>query len=284
MIANRRGLARMRLVLRARELDQLVAAQAPALAEEREQPARLLPGLHPLVDLAERRLVHGDALPPLDVHCASLEPGQPPGVVRGRRGVASRPVTVPFEATFPSTPSGVGAMRREVAAFARRAGMDEDGPRLGPARRLGGGDERGRARLSRGNGRWRALRCAPSSTRASSIVVVGDDRHRPRAAAGQPRPRPRDAADGERDDPLPGRQRRRRAPRSTWRSRCPSDGPRTPADAPRLHERPVVEERGRLLPRRRDLRGLRRRRRRRLPRADRQGRLPRRASASRASG
>jgi serine/threonine-protein kinase RsbW/stage II sporulation protein AB (anti-sigma F factor) len=36
-------------------------------------------------------------------------------------------VTVSFEATFPSSPSGVGALRREVAAFARRAGMDEDG-------------------------------------------------------------------------------------------------------------------------------------------------------------
>ncbi len=36
-------------------------------------------------------------------------------------------MTVPFEATFPSSPSGVGAMRREVAAFARRAGMDEEG-------------------------------------------------------------------------------------------------------------------------------------------------------------
>jgi serine/threonine-protein kinase RsbW/stage II sporulation protein AB (anti-sigma F factor) len=36
-------------------------------------------------------------------------------------------VSVSFEATFPSTPSGVGAMRREIAAFAQRAGMDEDG-------------------------------------------------------------------------------------------------------------------------------------------------------------
>jgi anti-sigma regulatory factor (Ser/Thr protein kinase) len=32
-----------------------------------------------------------------------------------------------FEATYPSTPSGVGAMRRDVAAFATRAGMDEQG-------------------------------------------------------------------------------------------------------------------------------------------------------------
>jgi anti-sigma regulatory factor (Ser/Thr protein kinase) len=36
-------------------------------------------------------------------------------------------VSVSFEATFPSTPPGVGAMRREVAAFAAHAGMDEDG-------------------------------------------------------------------------------------------------------------------------------------------------------------
>jgi serine/threonine-protein kinase RsbW len=36
-------------------------------------------------------------------------------------------VSVSFEATFPSTPPGVGAMRREVAAFAAAAGMDEDG-------------------------------------------------------------------------------------------------------------------------------------------------------------
>ena len=36
-------------------------------------------------------------------------------------------MTVPFEATFPSSPSGVGAMRREVAAFAQRAGMDDEG-------------------------------------------------------------------------------------------------------------------------------------------------------------
>ena len=34
---------------------------------------------------------------------------------------------VSFEATYPSTPSGVGAMRREVAAFAGRAGMNDDG-------------------------------------------------------------------------------------------------------------------------------------------------------------
>jgi anti-sigma regulatory factor (Ser/Thr protein kinase) len=36
-------------------------------------------------------------------------------------------VSVSFEATFPSTPPGVGALRREVAAFAQEAGMDEDG-------------------------------------------------------------------------------------------------------------------------------------------------------------
>jgi anti-sigma regulatory factor (Ser/Thr protein kinase) len=36
-------------------------------------------------------------------------------------------VPVSFEATYPSTPSGVGAMRREVADFAGRAGMSHDG-------------------------------------------------------------------------------------------------------------------------------------------------------------
>jgi serine/threonine-protein kinase RsbW len=36
-------------------------------------------------------------------------------------------VSVSFEATFPSSPPGVGAMRREIAAFAARAGMDEEG-------------------------------------------------------------------------------------------------------------------------------------------------------------
>jgi serine/threonine-protein kinase RsbW/stage II sporulation protein AB (anti-sigma F factor) len=36
-------------------------------------------------------------------------------------------VTVSFEATFPSNPPGVGAMRRELAAFAERAGMDDEG-------------------------------------------------------------------------------------------------------------------------------------------------------------
>jgi serine/threonine-protein kinase RsbW len=36
-------------------------------------------------------------------------------------------VPVSYEATFPSSPPGVGAMRRQVAAFAERAGMDEDG-------------------------------------------------------------------------------------------------------------------------------------------------------------
>jgi anti-sigma regulatory factor (Ser/Thr protein kinase) len=36
-------------------------------------------------------------------------------------------VSVSYEATFPPTPQGVGAMRREVAAFAHRAGLDEDG-------------------------------------------------------------------------------------------------------------------------------------------------------------
>ena len=36
-------------------------------------------------------------------------------------------MSVSYEATFPPTPQGVGAMRREVAAFAHRAGLDEDG-------------------------------------------------------------------------------------------------------------------------------------------------------------
>jgi serine/threonine-protein kinase RsbW/stage II sporulation protein AB (anti-sigma F factor) len=36
-------------------------------------------------------------------------------------------VPVSFEATFPATASGVGAMRRDVAAFAGRAGMSVDG-------------------------------------------------------------------------------------------------------------------------------------------------------------
>jgi anti-sigma regulatory factor (Ser/Thr protein kinase) len=36
-------------------------------------------------------------------------------------------VSASFEATFPSTPPGVGAMRREIAAFAARCGMDGDG-------------------------------------------------------------------------------------------------------------------------------------------------------------
>jgi serine/threonine-protein kinase RsbW len=36
-------------------------------------------------------------------------------------------VTASFEATFPSTPPGVGALRREIAAFADRCGMDADG-------------------------------------------------------------------------------------------------------------------------------------------------------------
>ena len=36
-------------------------------------------------------------------------------------------MTDSFEATFPSTPPGVGALRREIAAFAARCGMDADG-------------------------------------------------------------------------------------------------------------------------------------------------------------
>jgi anti-sigma regulatory factor (Ser/Thr protein kinase) len=35
-------------------------------------------------------------------------------------------VSVSFEATFPATAAGVGAMRRDVAAFAAGAGMDAD--------------------------------------------------------------------------------------------------------------------------------------------------------------
>jgi anti-sigma regulatory factor (Ser/Thr protein kinase) len=36
-------------------------------------------------------------------------------------------VSISYEATFPPTPQGVGAMRREVAAYAQRAGLDEVG-------------------------------------------------------------------------------------------------------------------------------------------------------------
>ena len=36
-------------------------------------------------------------------------------------------MSVSYEATFPPTPQGVGALRREVAAFAHRAGLDDDG-------------------------------------------------------------------------------------------------------------------------------------------------------------
>jgi anti-sigma regulatory factor (Ser/Thr protein kinase) len=36
-------------------------------------------------------------------------------------------VSISYEATFPPTPKGVGAMRREVAAYAQRVGLDEDG-------------------------------------------------------------------------------------------------------------------------------------------------------------
>ncbi|HEX2104630.1 MAG TPA: ATP-binding protein [Solirubrobacteraceae bacterium] len=68
-----------------------------------------------------------------------------------------------FEATFPSTPPGVGAMRREIAAFAQRCGMDADGieaVRLAVseaatnavvhAYRDGAGDLRVRARVGEG--------------------------------------------------------------------------------------------------------------------------------------
>jgi serine/threonine-protein kinase RsbW len=36
-------------------------------------------------------------------------------------------VSASFEATFPSTPPGVGAIRREIAAFAQRCGMSPQG-------------------------------------------------------------------------------------------------------------------------------------------------------------
>jgi anti-sigma regulatory factor (Ser/Thr protein kinase) len=36
-------------------------------------------------------------------------------------------VTVSYEATFPPTPQGVGAMRRELAAYAQDAGLDVEG-------------------------------------------------------------------------------------------------------------------------------------------------------------
>ena len=36
-------------------------------------------------------------------------------------------MSVSYEATFPPTPQGVGSMRREVAAFAHRAGLGDDG-------------------------------------------------------------------------------------------------------------------------------------------------------------
>ena len=36
-------------------------------------------------------------------------------------------MSISYEATFPPTPQGVGAMRREIAAYAQRAGLDEDG-------------------------------------------------------------------------------------------------------------------------------------------------------------
>jgi serine/threonine-protein kinase RsbW len=36
-------------------------------------------------------------------------------------------VSLSFEATFPSTPPGVGELRRDITAFARRCGMDAAG-------------------------------------------------------------------------------------------------------------------------------------------------------------
>jgi len=35
-------------------------------------------------------------------------------------------VSLSFEGTFPPTPVGVGALRRDVAAFAKRCGMDDE--------------------------------------------------------------------------------------------------------------------------------------------------------------
>jgi hypothetical protein len=57
-----------RFVLRASELNELVAAQSAALADEGQHPRSVLADLHPLVDLAEGRLVHGDALLALMFH------------------------------------------------------------------------------------------------------------------------------------------------------------------------------------------------------------------------
>jgi hypothetical protein len=56
------------LVLRARELDELGAPEPAALADEGQEPGRVLADLHALVDLAERRLVHGDPLLVLPIH------------------------------------------------------------------------------------------------------------------------------------------------------------------------------------------------------------------------
>jgi hypothetical protein len=50
------------LIFGAGELNEPVAAQSAALADEGQQAGGVLADLHPLVDLAEGRLVHGDAL------------------------------------------------------------------------------------------------------------------------------------------------------------------------------------------------------------------------------
>src|SRR4029079_19170947 len=50
------------LIFRAGELDQPRAVQPAALAHEAQEAGVALAGLHPLVDLAEGRLVHGHAL------------------------------------------------------------------------------------------------------------------------------------------------------------------------------------------------------------------------------
>ena len=56
------------LVLRAGEPEDLGAVQAAALADEAHEVRRVLAVLHALVDLAERRLVHRDALFSLAFH------------------------------------------------------------------------------------------------------------------------------------------------------------------------------------------------------------------------
>ena len=56
------------LVLLARELNELVAPQSSALADEGQQARRVLAEFHPLVDLAEGRLIHRNALSAFPSH------------------------------------------------------------------------------------------------------------------------------------------------------------------------------------------------------------------------